>query len=75
MNQEYEQRRRKALKSYEDFKEVTLRQLDFIQSLEFEKLPADEKFFQQTKYELMHGYLRCLRFEFDRILEEGKDNH
>lgn len=75
MFEEYEQRRRKALKSYERFKEVTLKQLDFIQSLEFEKLPADEKFFQQTKYELMHGYLRCLRFEFDRILEEGKDSH
>lgn len=73
MLEEYGQRRRKALKSYERFKEVTLRQLDFIQSLEFEKLSPDEKFFEQTKYEYMHGYLRCLRFEFDRILEEGKD--
>lgn len=73
MLEEFEHKRRKALKSYERFKEVTLKQLDFIQSLEFEKLPADEKFFQQTKYEYMHGYLRCLRLEFDRILEEGKD--
>ena len=75
MNQEYEQMRRKALKNYERFKEVTLKQLDFIQSLEFEKLSLDEKFFEQTKYEYMHGYLRCLRFEFDRILEEGKDSN
>ena len=73
MLEEFEHRRRKALKSYERFKEVTLKQLDFVQSLEFEKLPADEKFFQQTKYEYMHGYLRCLRLEFDRILEEEKD--
>lgn len=73
MNQEYEQRRRKACKSYERFKEVTLRQLDFVQSLEFEKLSPDEKFFQQTKYELMNGYLRCLRLEFDKILAEEKD--
>lgn len=75
MLEEYEHRRIRACKSYERFKEVTLEQLDFIQSLEFEKLPPDEKFFQQTKYEYMHGYLRCLRFEFDRILEEGKDSH
>lgn len=73
MLEEFEQRRRKALKSYERFKEVTLKQLDFIQSLEFEKLSADEKFFQQTKYEYMHGYLRCLRLEFDKILAEEKD--
>nr|DAT19880.1 MAG TPA: hypothetical protein [Caudoviricetes sp.] len=38
MLEEYEQRRRKALNSYERFKEVTLRQLDFVQSSEFEKL-------------------------------------
>lgn len=73
MNQEYEQRRRGALRSYERFKEVTLRQLDFIQSLEFEKLSPDEKFLQQTKYEYMHGYLRCLRLEFDKILSEEKE--
>lgn len=73
MLEEFEHKRRQALKSYERFKEVTLKQLDFIQSLEFEKLSPDEKFFQQTKYEYMYGYLRCLRFEFDRILEEGKD--
>lgn len=73
MSQEYEQRRRITLKDYEDFKDATLKQLEFVQSLEFEKLSPEEKFFQQTKYELMHGYLRCLRFEFDRIIEEGKD--
>jgi hypothetical protein len=73
MFEEFGQRRRKALKSYERFKEVTLKQLDFIQSLEFEKLTPDEKFFQQTKYEYMNGYLRCLRLEFDRILAEEKD--
>ena len=74
MNQEYEQRRRKALKDYEDFKDATLKQLEFVQSIEFDKsISPEEKFYQQTKYELMHGYLRCLRFEFDRILEEGKD--
>lgn len=73
MLEEYKQRRRQALKSYERFKEVTLKQLEFIQSLEFEKLSPDEKFFQQTKYEYMHGYLRCLRLEFDRILAEEKE--
>lgn len=74
MNQEYEQRRRKALKDYEDFKDATLKQLEFVQSIEFDKsISSEEKFFQQTKYELMHGYLRCLRLEFGRILEEGKD--
>lgn len=73
MFEEFEQRRRKALKSYERFKEVTLKQLDFIQSLEFEKLSPDEKFFEQTKYEYMHGYLRCLRLEFDKILAEEKE--
>lgn len=73
MLEEFEHKKRKALKSYESFKEVTLKQLDFIQSLEFEKLPADEKFFEQTKYEYMHGYLRCLRLEFDKILAEEKE--
>ena len=73
MLEEFEYKRRRALKSYERFKEVTLKQLDFIQSLEFEKLSADEKFFEQTKYEYMHGYLRCLRLEFDKILAEEKD--
>ena len=74
MNQEYEQRRRKALKDYEDFKDATLKQLEFVQSIEFDKsISSEEKFFQQTKYELMHGYLRCLRYEFDRILAEEKD--
>ena len=73
MLEEFEHKRRKALKSYESFKEVTLKQLEFIQSLEFEKLSPDEKFFQQTKYEYMHGYLRCLRFEFDKILVEEKE--
>lgn len=73
MLEEFGHKRRQALKSYERFKEVTLKQLDFIQSLEFEKLSADEKFFQQTKYEYMHGYLRCLRLEFDKILAEEKE--
>lgn len=73
MLEEFEHKRRKALKSYERFKEVTLKQLDFIQSLEFEKLSPDEKFFQQTKYEYMNGYLRCLRLEFDKILAEEKE--
>lgn len=36
MLEEFEHKKRKALKSYERFKEVTLKQLDFIQSLEFE---------------------------------------
>lgn len=47
MLEEYEHRRIRACKSYERFKEVTLKQLDFVQSLEFEKLSPDEKFFQQ----------------------------
>lgn len=73
MLEEFRNKRQQACKSYERFKEVTLKQLDFIQSLEFEKLSPDEKFFEQTKYEYMHGYLRCLRLEFDKILAEEKD--
>ena len=70
---EYEKRRREALKKYEDFKEITLKQLDFTHSLEFDKLPNSEKFFHQTKYTYMHGYLNCLRVELDNIISEEKE--
>ena len=48
--------------------------LEFVQSIEFDRsISSEEKFFHQTKYEYMHGYLRCLRFELDRIIAEEKD--
>lgn len=70
---EYENRRREARKKYEDFKEITLKQLDFTHSLEFDKLSNEEKFFHQTKYTHMHGYLMCLRLELDKIIAEEKE--
>lgn len=43
MNVEYEQRRRQMLKDYETSKDATLKQLEFVQSIEFDMLIEEEK--------------------------------